>query len=68
MKFQEIDRLAQSVDKLPDIANLGDRSTTACGRYMTGTWLASWRRRKPRQSGRSCTRRTGSIGSRRQRT
>ena len=23
MKFQEIDRLAQSVDKLPDIANLG---------------------------------------------
>lgn len=25
MKFQEIDRMAQSVDKLPDIANLGDR-------------------------------------------
>ena len=27
MKFQEIDRMAQSVDKLPDIANLGDRYT-----------------------------------------
>ena len=30
MKFQEIDRLAQTVDKLPDIADLGDRYVCHC--------------------------------------
>ena len=34
MKFQEIDRLAQSVDKLPDIANLGDRYVYHCLREV----------------------------------
>lgn len=34
MKFQEIDHLAQSVDKLPDIANLGDRYVYHCLREV----------------------------------
>ena len=34
MKFQEIDRRAQSVDKLPDIANLGDRYVYHCLREV----------------------------------
>ena len=34
MKFQEIDRLAQSVDKLPDSANLGDRYVYHCLREV----------------------------------
>lgn len=69
MKFQEIDRLAQSVDKLPDIANLGDRYVYHCLREIYDRYLlASWVKRRPRLSAGSCTRRTGSIGSRRQRT
>ena len=40
MKFQEIDRLAQSVDKLPDIANLGDRYAYHCLREIYDRYLA----------------------------
>ena len=40
MKFQEIDRLAQSVDKLPDIANLGDRYVCHCLREVYDRYLA----------------------------
>ena len=40
MKFQEIDRLAQSVDKLPDIANLGDRYVYHCLREVYDRYLA----------------------------
>ena len=40
MKFQEIDRLAQSVDKLPDIANLGDRYVYHCLREIYDRYLA----------------------------
>ena len=40
MKFQEIDRLAQSVDKLPDIANLGDRYVYRCLREIYDRYLA----------------------------
>ena len=39
MKFQEIDRLAQSVDKLPDIANLGDRYAYHCLREIYDRYL-----------------------------
>ena len=34
MKFQQIDHLAQSVDKLPDIADLGDRYVYHCLREV----------------------------------
>lgn len=40
MKFQEIDRLAQSVDKLPDIANLGDRYAYHCLREIYDRYRA----------------------------
>lgn len=40
MKFQEIDRMAQSVDKLPDIANLGDRYAYHCLREIYDRYLA----------------------------
>ena len=40
MKFQEIDRLVQSVDKLPDIANLGDRYVYHCLREIYDRYLA----------------------------
>lgn len=40
MKFQKIDRLAQSVDKLPDIANLGDRYVYHCLREIYDRYLA----------------------------
>lgn len=40
MKFQEIDRLAQTVDKLPDIANLGDRYAYHCLREIYDRYLA----------------------------
>lgn len=40
MKFQEIDHLAQSVDKLPDIANLGDRYVYHCLREIYDRYLA----------------------------
>ena len=40
MKFQEIDRLAQSVDKLPDIADLGDRYVYHCLREVYDRYLA----------------------------
>ena len=40
MKFQGIDRLAQSVDKLPDIANLGDRYVYHCLREIYDRYLA----------------------------
>lgn len=40
MKFQEIDRLAQSVGKMPDIANLGDRYAYHCLREIYDRYLA----------------------------
>ena len=40
MKFQEIDRLAQTVDKLPDIANLGDRYVYHCLREIYDRYLS----------------------------
>ena len=40
MKFQQIDHLAQSVDKLPDIANLGDRYVYHCLREVYDRYLA----------------------------
>ena len=40
MKFQEIDHLAQSVGKLPDIAHLGDRYAYHCLREVYDRYLA----------------------------
>lgn len=40
MKFQQIDHLAQSVDKLPDIADLGDRYVYHCLREVYDRYLA----------------------------
>lgn len=40
MKFQQIDHLAQSVDKLPDIADLGDRYVYHCLREIYDRYLA----------------------------
>ena len=69
MKFQEIDRLAQSVDKLPDIANLGDRYVYHRLREVYDRYLAGKLEKEEAEAERkSSTRRTGSIGSRRQRT
>ena len=40
MKFQQIDHLAQSVDKLPDIADLGDRYVYHCLQEVYDRYLA----------------------------
>lgn len=40
MKFQEIDRLAQTAGKLPDIAQLGDRYAYHCLREVYERYLA----------------------------